>query len=495
MKGQLSSAPAVAVLALLASLALHAYPVVRPMIAYDDFNILVKSLRWRTAWDNVWVPANEHAMPLGRLSTALVVHLAGRQTLLPFFTALQGPFALLTGLGLLYFFVRRELGHPYFGLIAMILFGVTSIYHQAVSWFAAGFSVLTLDTLLLSLLAAQAWCNSGKIRYLMCCLLWCGLAPGWFASGVLAGPLCSLYLVAKKPRSQGLEAESSEPGERGLFGLRLRAIGLHVLITLLPLLGTAAFLTLSLPRTAAAIMHLPHYGTETALGAFDPFEGLINTGRSLVDNLALGVIGISGVHCPPVLVPVALLLLAWLIIRWWRPAPQRAFLWLGLGTIVLGYLLVYGARARVVPYEGHMHGTAWGRYHLLPQLGLTLLICGALPGWRDRLFQLCPDGSLTARQAKALALAIGILFVVQLPRDLFATTRYDPTQQEAFARIEEMDRRCRAHHIAAEAARAVLPPLPVPGCGDTENGWEFLWGSPTPQPLTKEEIRRLLLGD
>src|SRR5712692_7134899 len=94
-----------------AALALYAYPLCYPMIVYDDFQMLVKSLTWSAAWANLWVPANEHAMPLGRLSTWTLVQLAGRPTAYPTVIAWQGPLALLLGMGLLARFVRRELGH------------------------------------------------------------------------------------------------------------------------------------------------------------------------------------------------------------------------------------------------------------------------------------------------------------------------------------------------------------------------------------------------
>ena len=70
-------------------------------------------------------------------------------------------------------------------------------------------------------------------------MLWCLLAPGWFASGVLAGPLCCLYLLwPQRPDEAG--------GRTGRWALT-------------PLLGTLLFLAVSLPRTAAIINTLPHY--------------------------------------------------------------------------------------------------------------------------------------------------------------------------------------------------------------------------------------------
>src|SRR5882672_11968911 len=72
-----SSVVLLGLLACAASLALYALPIVRPMLIVDDFQIIFRSWSWSAAWANLWVPANEHAMPLGRLSTAALATLAG----------------------------------------------------------------------------------------------------------------------------------------------------------------------------------------------------------------------------------------------------------------------------------------------------------------------------------------------------------------------------------------------------------------------------------
>ncbi len=454
----------------LAALALYAYPLCYPMILYDDFQMLVPSLTWSTAWANVWVPANEHAMPLGRLSTWALVQLAGRPTAYPAVLALQGPLALLLTLGLLYQFVRRELGHPLYGLTAVALFGITSVYLQAVSWFAASFSVLALAGLLLALLAAQRWRQTGRGHHLVLSTVWAALAPAWFASGILAGPLCCLYLLSAERQ-------------------RTRRSALLVL----PLVGSAAFLAVSLPLTADQIMHLEHYDGKTAWQSFHPAVGLLYTGRSLVDNLALGVLGISGVHCPPALVPVGLLLLSGAMLWWWRPVAERRLLWLGMGLILCSYLLVYSARAEW-SYEGVMNQPNWSRYHLLPQLGLALLVCGGLPRWQGHRLHLDATGHLSYPQIRALGLLLGALWLIQLPRALIAPCRYDPEQQETLRRIEDMEERCATAHIAAEVACAALEKLPVPYGAARTNGWQLLRGSADPWPVSVAEARRLLTG-
>jgi hypothetical protein len=437
-----------------------------PVATYDDWQILTQSWTWEGARDGLWVPQNEHTMPLGRLLTYGLVRLAGRPTRVPYFAAAVGLAALLAGMGLLYLFVRREMGHSFYGLVAMALFGVTAVYQQAVWWFAAAFSVLALDTTLLALLAAQRWRQTGRALYLDLAVAAAALAPAWFAVGVLTGPLCVLYLLPARRDGRSF--------------------------TLLPLLGTALFLAVSLPRTAAAILHLPHYEGKTALEAFGPLTGLAYTGRSVVDNLLLGAIGVWSLQVPVRYVAVLLAGLVLALAWWWRQAPRCRLILLGLGFLGGSYLLIYSARA-AWPYD-MMTEPVMSRYHLLPQLGLALVVAGGLPGRNGRWFTLDESGALTRRQARGLALLVGVCLLVQLPHGLGVYPLGHAEQQEALQQVEEADARCRAHHIDAATARAVLPRLEVPLAGDDFNGWGLLRGSPDPRPTPPDEARALLTG-
>ncbi len=255
-------------------------------------------------------------------------------------------------------------------------------------------------------------------------------------------------------------------------------------------------MAISLPLTASYILHLEHYDGGTAMEAFGPVTGLVYTGRSLIENLALGVVGISGVKCPVWLVAlcVAVLLISG-IFCWravWTSVATRRLLALGAGMIVLSYWLVYSARATWT-YEGVMNQPAWNRYHLLPHLGLVLLLTGALPRWNGRWFLLDTRGSISRRQAQAIVALIGILLLIQLPRGLLAHRWFDPgPQREVLRQVEDVDARCCADHISADAARSVLGWLEIPLCGNRKNGWDLLHGSDTPRQLPREEIGRLL---
>src|SRR5262249_18104365 len=81
-----------------------------------------------------------------------------------------------------------------------------------------------------------------------------------------------------------------------------------------PLLGTAAFLAVSLSQNLHHIQHAEHFQGRTAAQVFQPVAGLKLTARTLVDNLVLGV-GAFGTTCPGAAVPAVGLLLV-LAARW-----------------------------------------------------------------------------------------------------------------------------------------------------------------------------------
>jgi hypothetical protein len=469
----------VAILAGAAALALHSYPVLHPLIIYDDFQLLARSRTWATAWSNLWWSANEHIIPLGRLLTAAWIQIAGKATALPQVIALQGPLALVLALILLFFFIRRDLGHPFYGLVAVILFGVTSLYHQAVSWFAASFSILCLDQMLLALLAAQQWERTGRGRWLAACAVNCALAPAWFASGILAGPFCLVYLLwSKRGRSS--------------FRPRGKTSCVPLLIATVPLLGSAAFLALAVPHSASQVLHLPHYDGQTTWEVLDPWSGVVFTCRALVDNLALGALGISGIRCPLLVVACGLVLWVVWLIWWWYRVPGRRLLALGLSLILCTYVLTYSARATWGYDEVNMTTPTWGRYHLIPELGLVLLVCGGLRHWQGVRFQVHSSGEVSERQLRALTYLVLALFFLHLPRGLIGSVLY--TSQEAdLQRIERVEKLCRIHHISGDAVRAALEPFSLPLCpGD--NAWELVRGSDEPRVISIEETRTLLFA-
>jgi hypothetical protein len=193
---------------------------------------------------------------------------------------------------------------------------------------------------------------------------------------------------------------------------------------------------------------------------------------------------------------------------WWAwAAPSGRLPCLAAGLILSNYLLIYSARAAWGYDDAGMHTTSWSRYHLLPQLGVALLAALGLP----RLgLALRPDGLLTRRQARGLAVLLLAAFVVQLPRGLVgywqppsypglnpfqAQVRAHAEQQAVLRRVEEVSRRCREQGLSAEAARRALPEPDLPDRAHDVGAWDLLRGSPTPREVSADEARRLLDGD
>jgi hypothetical protein len=446
-----------------ASVALYADVLIHPALLFDDFVIIDHSWTARRALENFWLPHNEHAMPWGRLSTLALIHLDGRLSTLPLRAAVQGVLALIVAVWLVYLLVRRELDSPFFGLLAMALFGVSLKYQETVTWFAASFWLLGLVTLLLALLAAQSWKSNGRRRWLLVAVLLSGLAPGWYAGGILAGPCCVLYLWPREG-----------PGWR----VRLRALA--------PLLGTAAFLALSLPHNSQRILHAEHYEGQSAIDVADPWIGFVYTVRAVVDILVFNPRGTGGDAGPlAAVVPIAVGLLAAVAWLWLPKGKPRGFLWLGLGLIVLHYGLVFSVRSQ---WE-YRQIRLWTRYNLAPFLGMVLILCGGLA----RNFHPVRE-DLSARQLAVLLLLTAALFVTQFRHRATAFRFADEKMQEQQAALEQvdaMDQRCRSHRIAAETARRVLQPLEI-SYSDKFNGWNWLRGSDDPLPWTDDDVRRMI---
>jgi hypothetical protein len=435
-----------------------------PFIRYDDFNFLTRSRTWSEFWQHVWQPMNDHAMPLSRLAAALLMQSATEPSMIPRLAALQGVFAVVLGMCLIYVFVSRELRHALYGLIAMVCWGVSGAYYECVAWYSASFFVLCLDTIMLAMIAAQAWRHSGRLIFAASCVACCALAPGWFAGGVLAGPICALYLLDVPVRRD-----------------RLFRAGV-------PLIGTVLFLSVSLPRTAESIVHAEHYRGKSVFQAFDPVAGAANTLRTLADNQVLGAIGLArptAMSWPAVWVMNVIWLS--LAVVWWNVAPQKRLIVVGFAIILASDLLVYSARADW-NYAQQVH--RWTRYHLFPHFGLALAFVAGLPAFANRLFTPLPDARLSYRQVAGLVVSIVLLAAIHAS----TTSGSHIHIAESTELMRQMDRvqaACRSG-IASDVARQALGfrQLPVGYRGD--NAWELLRCSDHPRPISVEDAAVVL---
>jgi len=475
---------AVGLAANLAVVALYALHVHEPNIRYDDFNFLTLSRTWGHAAANLWQPMNDHAMPMSRLAAALLMQVVGGQSAIPAAAQVQGPLAVILGMWLLYVFVRRELGLPIYGLISMTAWGVTTAYIQAVTWYSGSFFILSLDTFLLALLAAQAWRKSGSARYLLLCAACCAVAPGWFGGGILAGPWCSIYLLPVIGVGPGTRANEPAPA-RGPEHRRWR----DWLPSVAPVLGSVLFLAVSLPRTAERIVHASHYEGKTVFQAFDLWAGVADTVRTLADNQVLGAFGIY--RASAFSWPVALAITGILVVAgaaWWRFAPYRRLILLGLAIVLASDVLTYGARAEW-GYARTVH--TWSRYHLFPHLGLVLFLAGGLPRVLERRLRPLPAGGLTRNQAAAVLVLIAVALSCHMRRSIRSHIFF-PAQIAVLERVERVDKYCRRLGISGDTARQVLGFLPFPLGYANDNAWDFLRGSPEPGTVTVEQARQLL---
>lgn len=454
---------------------LYAPWIIEPHIRYDDFNFLTNSRTLSEMRDHLWQPMNEHVMPLARFAAGVLMQLVPRQSAIPLAAQSQGVLAVVLGMWLLYLFVRRELAHPLYGVVAMTVWGVTSTYYECVTWYSASFFTLALDMTLLALLAAQSY-RRGRCWYALAgCALCCALAPAFHGTALLAGAWCALYLVYK------------EPDDRREHARRRR----HVALAAVPLLGTSAFLAASLAATSGQIVRAEHYRGKTVFGAFDLREGLQNTLRTLADNQVAGAFGIWDRHStfswPAVLGVVLGLVLLGLL--WWRAAPRRRLLVVGLSVTLASDVLVYGARADW-GYDRTVHN--WTRYHLFPHLGLVLFAIGGLPRFEGRWFALPSAKGLSRRQSVALLGLIVAMVAVHRPRSHGLHFSAPPEQTALLLRVERMDARCRSARIDPVTARQALGFVQFPLAFEGDNAWDFLRCSSTSVPMSAAQATALL---
>jgi hypothetical protein len=435
-----------------------------PTLWYDDFTYLRESWTWALARQNLWQTFMEHTMPLARLYTWLLVQLAPNATSLPWILRLQGSASVWLDMLLIERFLARELDRPACALVGAALFGISLQYFQAVWWYAASFSLLALDTTLLALLAAQRFRKTKRYRWLGACALGAMLAPGWTSSGIVAGPLCVLYLLAREaPRPR-----------------------LWWLAALAPLAGAFAYLCFSLPYQRNAIRSVAQSTGHTPSEAIQPLTGLRYTARALVDNVLLDnlllnnemldALGLPRLFCPPSVVASVAPVLVLVAGLWWWCAPGRRLVLVGAGAIVASYLLIFSARA-LWEYETIR---SWGRYHVFAHCGLALFLVGGLARW-ERLIA-------NSHPALVAVVLVG-LTLAQFPRAV--KFPYEAAQRAQLLRVDEVDARCRQFHIDTDTACAVLPPTPMPG-SDTDNAFRLLYGSSDPRPISLDEARPLL---
>jgi hypothetical protein len=344
--------------------------------------------------------------------------------------------------------------------VAGLVFGVSAVYEESVSWLAAAPNTGCLATACVAFLAAQRWLQAGRWWHLPAAAAACLLAPGWFGGGLLVGPLVSLYLFGRRPGRWWSWA--------------------------VPLVGTAGYFAVCLPMAGGKMLKPAHHGGQSAMQVFSVPVAAENTARAITDQLVLGTVGVWGTACPLwvvlVVTPLAVAAGGW----WWRRAGYPRVVLVGVGFVLLGYVLVYGLRGAWSYPDQLVH---WSRYNTLPQFGLALVVGGGVR----------TPGPPTRGQRWAVLLATLALAAVQYPHAYFGSPQADPELMADLAAVAETDRRCREHRVAGEdACRVLLPHYTERYKAEGKfhhDIWHCIWGSPHPEPTSDAEIRRILLDD
>lgn len=367
--------------------------VSEPFLFADDFELIRRSATFGTAWANLLWPINEHFAPGTRIITAVLVAVSTPASR-PLVLSAAG-LVMFAGLfPLIYLLLRREFDAPWLGLLGVIVFGFSVVHHDVLFWYAAAQWDQAVYVLVASLLAMQSFCRR-RGRWSFWASVACSFyGPMNFAIGVLVGPLSALYLLLS---GRGEEAW----WRRGARAAVLVAAPM-VCLALLPM------------RTYSKIVENTSYLGKGFWEGIDLVGGAVHTGRSVLEILVLENLGLPGVYLPddPERFAIWFVVLAVGAVWAVRRARDRRLMILGLAMILANYAIIFPFRAWV-SLEGLR---VWGRYHLLPQLGVAMFVCGLVAEFGPAVVR---RPWLTWRQVVAaggLAAVLAILHSSELER-------------------------------------------------------------------------------
>jgi hypothetical protein len=419
-------------------------------------------------------PFNEHLGPLFETVSFVTWHLSGRRLVaapLAFTLAAFLPFVLV--LGLLGVVARRELGSTTAALAAVAIFSQSPAYFEAVAWYGASNFTWAL---LMSLAAWYGGTRGREASGVWSRAAWWGVsalsalaAPAFSAIGLLAAPV-GIVAATTAPRGPGLTTRR-----------RWLLAGAAA-----PAAGTLAYLAL------ASTCHYHEIVADSLHHKGDLAIGLPSIARAPIDVLIPGLAGVtdldvllapSGIDL--VLFGLALAgVLAWVWVGTGAGSRRPAIVG-GLVLILGGYGLIYCVRTADGPY--------WilrvERYHLFPQLGLSLIIAAALRPWLSRF---------DPRPVTGLMLAIALALVLLLAhRGEFQrkTKRYRfPDQIGTLAALDDLRAICTEHRITRGQALAALDPIRTRWYNRGENALVMLAATVDRPGLPDALVRPTLLA-
>jgi hypothetical protein len=340
-------APILALAMIAVAATLMADSLTRFRLVLDDFDYLAQSRSRARLLATLWAPHNAHIVPLFRLWTHALAAVAGTLANVPtvFAFASFGALALtmLAGGHL----VARETGRPALGVAATAALGITTVMQVAATWYSAGQALWAGIGILAMLIALQAWRASGGAWRLALAALAAIAAPAFWSGGYAAGPVGAAYLWA-----------DGRPHCRKAAAVPMLAAGLYAAI-MLALFG-------------GRMLAPENFHGRSAVGAANPWHGLVYTGQALPEVLVLGNLGLdTAVTAVQGAVFCAALAAAWLATARpsFRPSPLETA---GAVLAVVSFALVYTFRG----YYSWDNLRSYGWYHALPQIGAVLFAAG-----------------------------------------------------------------------------------------------------------------------
>ena len=167
----------------------------------DDFEYLANSSTWNETVSHLFRTHNAHLVPAWRILTWLAVLVAGSlsriQTVLSVFAYL-GLIITMLSMAVL---VARETGSQFYGLLAMILAGTTSVLWSSATWYSSGQTLWAGFCIVLCLLSLQDWKTTGKVSRLVLAIFFVWIAGAFWTVGHAAGLIGSVYLATDSRRS------------------------------------------------------------------------------------------------------------------------------------------------------------------------------------------------------------------------------------------------------------------------------------------------------
>ena len=403
-----------------------------PAIFYDDV-VRIAELHEHGFAGNLFVPINEHMQPFFQAITALAWRsTGGRLAGLPMAMAIAGAFPFALSLVLLAILVNRCLGSWTAGLLAASLFSFSSLsYYETVVWYSASSFQWAMAWTLAALIAVTpAGSEGGSRRHgrlgWAVAIVSSAMAAASCGVGLMAGPAAGLWWLGHR-------------GGGRTIGQRARAA--------IPSLGTAAHLLVCMAfhyhdQLSAQLKQNPYH-----------LPGLLNVYRAPIDVLLPAIAGWRNIdRILPDTVELGLFAAGLAAIAWWsRQSADPRPLVVGAFLILADYSLIYGSRHQ--PGDDHwVLGVE--RYHLFPQLGLTLILAPALATMIRPLDRRPVAGLLAATSAALILLALHADALTTLARFY----RF-PDQARTLAALDRLTDVCRANGITRHQALRAFDPI------------------------------------